>query len=894
VVRAGHNLLPGFTINSRKVKRTSTTRAIFVLTGALLSSQAFAQGPVLLPSLQTPPGQTPASPSNGLQQQFRPCTPADYGDPMAECSSTNSRSPFNPYDGTLGADPSSGLQNGSLQQQPGQFPSGAASGMDLAAPNSPGEGRDSSNTTPAYLQKEAPTEFQRYVADSIGQMLPIFGASLFERVPATFSPLDRVPVSADYVIEPGDELQISIWGQFNTLRRLIVSRTGEVVLPDVGPVSVAGMQYAQAASVFKSAYSRLYKNFDLNVTLGRLHPLQVFVLGEARRPGSYTVSSLSTLVNAIFASGGPSSRGSMRGIQLKRGNRIIQEFDLYELLINGDKSKDSTLAPGDVILIPAAGPRVAVAGSIEHRGIYELKPKTTLAEILRLSDGLSPLASRRQILVERVEGTTLRVLRIPMTPEGLQTELQNGDIVRLQPIVPRFENTVALRGNVADPGKFPWREGMRLSDLLPDKEALLTRDYWRDRNSLSSTEDSSTDQNVSAAAAARQDQNSQTAQVDPATASTHTIGTYRPASRGAELAYREQNRNTQGDTSLGASTGIDNLPPVRSFVPRNAVQPSAPDINWEYAVIERIDKATLSTRVIPFNLGKLVLTHDSAQDLTLQPGDVVTIFSTADFSIPGSQQVKQIRLEGEVTMAGVYTLLPGETLRQVVARAGGVTRNAYLYGAQFTRESTRREQQKRQEDFLNQFEREINEQASSLSSRVTSAQEALTAQTSLSSQRSLIDRLRKTPVNGRIVLDMTPQTNGVGGLPDLPLENGDRLYIPNRPSTVNVVGTVFEQASFLYADDLRTGDYLKKAGGPTRSADKSHMFVIRADGSVVSRSSGTSVLFAKGFESLQMYPGDTLIVPTFINRGNFTRAFTDWSQIFSNLALGAAAVNILH
>ncbi|HEY1948905.1 MAG TPA: SLBB domain-containing protein [Bryobacteraceae bacterium] len=890
------------------MKSSSKNIAAHVLIGALLSSQAFAQAPILLPSIQSPPGQQPSS-ANGLQQQFRPCTPADYGDPMADCSSANTRSPYNPYDNTLGSDPFSGLQNGSLQPgsfPPGSFPPGSQSGMELPPSNQFSEApKDTRAANPAYYQKEPPTEFQRYVADSIGQMLPIFGASLFERVPATFAPLDRVPVSADYVIEPGDELQVSIWGQFNTLRRLIVSRTGEVVLPEAGPVSVAGMSYSQATSVFKSAYAHLYKNFDLNVTLGRLHPVQVFVLGEARRPGSYTVSSLSTLVNAIFASGGPSSRGSMRGIQLKRGNRIVQEFDLYDLLINGDKSKDALLAPGDVILIPAAGPRVAVAGSIEHRGIYELKAKTTLAEILRLSDGLSPLASRRQILVERVEGGTLRILRIPTTPEGLQTELQNGDIVRVQPIVQRFESTVALRGNVADPGKFPWRDGMRLSDLLPDKEALLTRDYWRDRNSLSSTEDPITDQDTGAAAA-RSDQNSQAAQPEGTVNGTsegtlvgtgaipRSAGAFRPASRGAQLAFREQSRDTQGDTSLGASTGMDSLPPVRHFLPRNTVQPSAPDINWQYAVIERIDKATLSTRVIPFNLGKLVLTHDSSQDLSLEPGDIVTIFSTADFSIPGSQQVKQIRLEGEVNMAGVYTLLPGETLRQLVARAGGLTRNAYLYGAQFTRESTRREQQKRQEDFVNQLEREINEEASSFSSRVTSAQEALTAQTSLASQRNLIDRLRKTPVNGRIVLDMSPQSAGAQALPDLPLENGDRLYIPERPSTVNVVGTVFEQASFLYAEDLRTGDYLKKAGGPTRSADKSHMFVIRADGSVVSRSSGTSVLFAKGFDSLQMYPGDTLIVPTFINRGNFTRAFTDWSQIFSNLALGAAAVNILH
>jgi protein involved in polysaccharide export with SLBB domain len=337
----------------------------------------------------------------------------------------------------------------------------------------------------------------------------------------------------------------------------------------------------------------------------------------------------------------------------------------------------------------------------------------------------------------------------------------------------------------------------------------------------------------------------------------------------------------------------DTVPPVRSFLPRNIVQPSAPDINWEYAAVERLDQATLSTKILPFNLGKLLLTHDAAEDLPLEPGDVITIFSKADFAIPRSQQAKQVRLEGEIARAGMYTVFPGETLRQVVARAGGLTPHAYLYGAQFTRESTRREQQKRYDDFLSQFDREVSEAASNLSSRITSPQQAATAQTSLASQRELVERLRKVAMNGRIVLNLDPISRGEGALPDLPLENGDRLYVPSRPSTVNVIGTVFEQASFLYEEDLRVGDYLKKSGGPARSADRSHMFVVRADGSVVSRTTN-AVLFSKSFDTLRMNPGDTLIVPTYINRPTFARSFMDWSQIFTNLALGAAAINVLH
>jgi protein involved in polysaccharide export with SLBB domain len=248
-------------------------------------------------------------------------------------------------------------------------------------------------------------------------------------------------------------------------------------------------------------------------------------------------------------------------------------------------------------------------------------------------------------------------------------------------------------------------------------------------------------------------------------------------------------------------------------------------------------------------------------------------------------------MEGEIGMAGLYNVLPGETLRQLVARAGGLTANAYLYGAQFTRESTRREQQKRYNEFLDQLERQIDESASNLSSRVTSPQQAVTAQVSLTSQHQMIDRLRKTALNGRVVLDMAPSSEGMTSLPDMPLENGDRFYVPSRPSTVNVIGDVFEQASFVYDKDYRTVDYLKEAGGPERSADRGHMFVIRADGSVFSRPAST--LFAKNFDSIRMYPGDTLIVPTYINRTSFVRGLLDWSQIAANFGLGAAAVNVL-
>jgi polysaccharide export outer membrane protein len=825
-------------------------------------------------------------PSNSFvlfqQERYPICTPADYGDPNANCVPPSVKRP-------------GPLFSGPIEQGSSATPSLDGFSISPSMSNYSVQPEPYRARSPHYFT-EPPTEFQRYVAEFVGDVLPIFGASLFDQVPATFAPVDQVPVPPDYRIAAGDEVQLSLWGELNFSRKLLVDRTGMVMLPEVGPVSLAGLTQEQAASVFKSAISHVYKNFDLTVNLARLHSIQIFVVGEARRPGTYTVSSFSTLINAIFASGGPNARGSMRNIQLKRANRIIRNFDLYDLLVRGDKSTDAQLTPGDVIFIPPAGPRVAVAGSVEHPAIYELKDRATLRDALRLASGLSPIAAGQQAILERIAvDASLEIQRIPLTNNGLTTQLRNGDIIRLLPVVPRFANAVILRGNVADPGRFPWFSGMRISDLIPDKNVLLTRDYWKERNNITRPQQPAG--SPLSPDSPGQDRPASEQTTGPAIAaqsnSAQSVTTSAQQTNFQTVLYRDQVRNSQGDTSLGAATGIDSVPPVRNFLPRNIVQPLVPEINWEYATIERTDTETLSTRIIPFNLGKLVLKHDASQDLLLQPGDIITIFSKADFAVPRSEQPKQVRLEGEIRMAGVYTVLPNETLRQLVARAGGLTSNAYLYGAQFTRESARREQQKRHDDFVAELEREMTESAANLSSRVISPQQAATAQTSVASQRDLIERLRKIPIDGRIVLDLAPNSKGVDSLPDLPLENGDRLYVPSRPSTVNVIGAVFEQASFLHEEDLRAGDYLRKAGGPTRSADRSHMFIIRADGSVVSRSV-TPVLFARSFENLHMYPGDTLVVPTYINKSTFARNLMDWSQILSNLALGAAAINVLH
>ncbi len=337
------------------------------------------------------------------------------------------------------------------------------------------------------LPLDSPTEFQQMVANSTGKMLPIYGAMLFRNPPSTFAPLNLVPVTPDYVVGPGDELLIQAWGQVTLNSRYMVDRSGSIYVPQVGSIHVAGLSFGQMQDYLKGQMGRVFRNFDLNVNMGQLRSIQVFVVGQARRPGSYTISSLSTLTNALFATGGPTPQGSMRHIQLKRAGKVLVDFDLYDLLERGDKTNDIQLLPGDVIYIPPVGPQVAVAGSVNVPAIYELKSgsSTTVGDVLELAAGMTNVASSQKIRLERVDERRLRSLtEVPLDTQGRSTILQNGDLLELVAVVSEYKDAITLRGNVANPGRFTWKAGMRVRDLIPDKDALITRDYWLKRSQL--------------------------------------------------------------------------------------------------------------------------------------------------------------------------------------------------------------------------------------------------------------------------------------------------------------------------------------------------------------------------------------------------------------------------
>ena len=447
------------------------------------------------------------------------------------------------------------------------------------------------------------------------------------------------------------------------------------------------------------------------------------------------------------------------------------------------------------------------------------------------------MAAASHITVERIEDHAQRsAFEIKDDSGGLNTRLADGDIVRIDPIASNYRDTVTLRGAVANSGHFRWSAGMRLSDLIPDRDSLVTRGYWWHRTQL---------------------------------------GLPAP-----EFTSAASESPSDGLTSKTASLGTNPL--AAEMTASTALSVPGQQTDWDYAVIERLDPATMTTSLIPFNLGKLVFEHDRTQDLVVQAGDVVTIFSQDDIHLPADRKTKYVRLEGEVANAGVYSVAPGDTLRSLVARAGGPTAKAYLYGAEFTRESTRVLEQQR----LDEYEQLLEHQLQRSAAKSPLSGSAATVQT-------LTKQVRQLRATGRIVLSFSPSSHGVNDFPEIALEDGDKLLIPPRPATVQVIGAVFNQNAFLSTEQAKVGDYLKLAGGPVRDADQRQIYVLRADGSVVHRQGSGTILEPSNLNNVHLYPGDTVVVPEKAVRPKGMVGLMGWSQWASEMSLGAASSEVL-
>ena len=732
------------------------------------------------------------------------------------------------------------------------------------------------------------------------EALKPFGYDLFEGVPSTFAPVSDIQVPTDYPLGPGDTLSIQLYGNEPATYQLTVGRDGRVNFPKLGPIAVSGMSFERARATIEQHVEQQLIGSRVSVTMGDLRSIRVFVLGEAEKPGSYTVGSLSTMTNALFVSGGVKKIGSLRKIELKRNGRLVTSLDLYDLLLRGDTSGDQQLMPGDVIFIPPIGDTVSVFGAVRRPAIYELKGEKDVEQVIDVAGGLLPDADGKTVQLERIRPSRLReMINVDLTANaGRAAAVANGDKLRVPAIRPTLENSVVLSGYVFRPGSFEYHPGLRLSDILPSFDELrptADRRYIMIRREIPPEERVEVvSANLERALAARG-----TAE-DPELHPRDDIIVFDLAAsrdrvvapvirdlelqaspdRPAQVVSIDGKVKSPGRYPLEPSMRVSDL--IRAG---GSLDDSAFDGDAELTRYEIVNGDKRQTSLIPVDLGA-IRRGDPGANLQLKPYDVLVVKVTPQWETPGT-----IELAGEVRFPGKYPIHRGETLSSVLHRAGGFSDLAFEEGAVFIREELKKREKEQLDLLTNRLQSDLaalSLEAVASSAASSSGNGAAGATTGLAVGQQLISQLRDTKPVGRLVINVDRVMKGrVGGPEDVMVRDGDRLLVPKRTQEITILGEVQSPTSHVFEAGLTRDDYIAKSGGVTQKADRKRIYIVRANGDVVT---GERTGWFRRSQSIEMHAGDTIVVPLDTER---IRALPLWqavTTIIYNLAVALLAV----
>jgi polysaccharide biosynthesis/export protein len=724
------------------------------------------------------------------------------------------------------------------------------------------------------------------------EALKPFGYDLFSGAPSTFAPVTDVPVPSDYIVGPGDQLEVQLYGNQSRTFRLLVGRDGRISFPDLGPISVAGTLFSDVKASLESRVERQMVGVRASVSLGDTRSIRVFVLGEVTQPGSYTVSGLGTITSAIYAAGGASHIGSLRKIELKRQGRLISRLDLYDLLIRGDTTDDSKLLQGDVIFVPPVGQTVSVIGEVRRPAIYEIKNESSVADLVDLAGGLTPVADTSEAMLTRIDESEHRVvLRVNLGIDGSRTPaLRNGDLLRVPRLRPTLDSGVVVQGHVYSPGDYAYRQGLRLSDVIhsvdelrPDADIhyiLIRREIPPDRRIAVLSADLSAALKAPGSAA------------DLELAPRDRITVFDLAS-GRERVIRPllDELRVQGTSQQPTATvSIDGRVKVPGEYPLESnmtvadllragggLTDAAYGGKAELTRYEIVGGQTRRTNIIDVDLAA-ALRGDPANNVALLPFDSLSVKELSQWGA-----VDAITLAGEVRFPGRYVIKNGETLKSVIARAGGLTDYAFPAGAVFTRDQLKKLEQEQIDLLAQRTQTDLATMALQAAAAGTGG-----GASALTVGQSLLGQLKSAKAVGRMVIDLPGlERSPVGSPLDVILRNGDELGIPKFQQQVTVIGEVQSVTSHLYNGSLSRDDYIKLSGGLTRRADRSKIYVVRANGSVVAQTG--SRWFDSG--NVTIKPGDTIVVPLDTTRLPALPFWQAVTGIIYNVAIAAAAVH---
>ncbi len=732
------------------------------------------------------------------------------------------------------------------------------------------------------------------------QALKPFGYDLFEGEPSTFAPVSDIQVPIDYVVGPGDTLNVQLYGNAPATYTLTVGRDGRINFPKLGPIMVSNMSFDRARATIEQRVTQQLIGSRVSVTMGDLRSIRVFVLGDAEKPGSYTVSGLSTMTNALFVSGGVKKIGSLRKIELRRNGRLVTVLDLYDLLLHGNTNADQQLMPGDVIFIPPIGDTVSVYGAVRRPAIYELKSEKSVEQVLDIAGGLLPDADGKQAQLERIQPSRLREMHnIDLTSAAGRTgELANGDKLRVPAIRPTLENSVVLSGYVFRPGSFEYRPGLRLSDILPSFDELrpnADRHYIMVRREIPPEEkveviSADLERALGARGSAADPELRPRDQIFVFNLSASRERVVAPVIRDLELQGTPEQPgqivsvagkvNAPGRYPLEPGMHVSDL--IRAG---GSLEDSAYGGEAELTRYEIDSGIARQTELITINLAA-VRRGDAAANVQLKPYDVLLIKVTPQWEIPGN-----IILAGEVRFPGKYPIHRGETLSSVLRRAGGFTDLAFVEGSVYIREELKQRERDQIEILANRLQDDLTSLSLSVVSSSTlsgNANGAAGGAQALAIGQQLMTQLRQLKPVGRLVIDVNRVMKGQPGVSDdVLVRDGDKLLIPKQTQEILILGEVQSPTSHVFEAGLTRDDYLAKSGGITQKADRKRIYVVRANGNVVS---GERRGWFRRSQSVEMRPGDTIVVPLDTER---VRALPLWqavTTIIYNLTLGIYAI----
>ncbi len=498
-----------------------------------------------------------------------------------------------------------------------------------------------------------------------------FGYDLFAGVPTTFAPATDVPVPAEYVLGPGDELEIQLFGQKNEVFTLVVDREGSVAFPGIGPLTLAGLSFAEAKAFLAEQVGGKMVGVSASISMGKLRSIRVFALGEVERPGSYVVSGLATLSHALFVSGGIKKIGSLRNVQLKRQGKLVSTLDLYDFLLKGDTSKDVRLLPGDVVFVPPIGKTASIAGAVVRPAIYELKGRANVAAMVQLAGGLLPKAYHEEALLERINKTGNKSVKsFALLGKGLKTRVENGDVIKVFSSLDFEENPVMLIGNVKRPGKYAWQEGMRLKDLVKNAQALLPETFMDygliEREAEGNREPELLRFNVSGLLTQNSDDNILLKPRDK------VFIFHRSHFRIAPKVKVVGSVQTPGDYALKKNMRVLDLVLAAGGLLRDA--------SLGKIELYRTDPDSKDISMLNLSLAK-VMQGEQSENLALQDLDRLVIHSIWE-----KKRKYSVQIAGEVMHPKEYTFVDaGMHLTDLVFAAGGVTEKALIGKAELTR-----------------------------------------------------------------------------------------------------------------------------------------------------------------------------------------------------------------